>query len=297
MLSCNQNVHPSWFTNSVYQSPCARQLPLGATTTLPGHQDPLTKSDKTHCHVKCLKSVFSFWVVLIGTVIASVGAGDLDKFAGFVGYFAWYVYSCSFRFPDVSTECADKFVGFVAYALSTRPRCTTRRVRTRDSRRRFFSAWSLLLVPLFRHSQVRKLTFVDVLLPYFSVLQSTLAPSPVERSPYRNYRATFKRASHALTFTYLLPIPHCTCRNPRPDTDSGWPLPPFTNPNLSFHPSFLQPLRLFRSPFQTLKTSALAMQHRYRRPVPLLPLPMYEFDFISAEASGNSLPRALVSGN
>ena len=84
MLSCNHNVAPSLFTNSVYQSPCVHQLPLGATTTVPSHQDPRTWSDKTHFHVKCLKNVLSFWVVLIGIVVASVGAGDLDE-SGLLG--------------------------------------------------------------------------------------------------------------------------------------------------------------------------------------------------------------------
>jgi hypothetical protein len=47
---------------------------------------------------KVSEDFFSFWMVLIGTVITSVGARDLDKFVAFVGYFAWYVYSCSFHF-------------------------------------------------------------------------------------------------------------------------------------------------------------------------------------------------------
>ena len=98
MLPYTHNVGPYSFTNSVYQFPCARQLPLGTTTTLPGYQDPRTRSDNTHPHVKYLKNVFSFWVVLIGSVIASVGAGDLDKFLACVGCFVWYVDSCSFRF-------------------------------------------------------------------------------------------------------------------------------------------------------------------------------------------------------
>ena len=45
---------------------------------------PLTWGDKTHFHVKCLKNVLSFWVVLIGTVVALVGAGDLDE-SGLLG--------------------------------------------------------------------------------------------------------------------------------------------------------------------------------------------------------------------
>ena len=64
----------------------------------PDHQDPNTRNDKTRFHVKWLKNVFSFWIVLIGTIIASVGAEGLGKFVGFVGSFAWYVYSYFFYF-------------------------------------------------------------------------------------------------------------------------------------------------------------------------------------------------------
>ena len=98
MLSYTHNVGPSSFTNPVYQSPCPRQLPFGATTALPGHRDSLTWSDKIHSHVKCLENTLSFRAMLIDTVILSVGAGDLDTFVGFVGCFAWYVNSCSFYF-------------------------------------------------------------------------------------------------------------------------------------------------------------------------------------------------------
>ena len=95
-LTIITSAHTRSLTLFVYQSPHPRQLPLGATTTLPGHQDPRTWSDNTHFHVKCLKNVFR--VVLISTVVASVGVGDLDEFVAFVGCFAWYVYSCSFHF-------------------------------------------------------------------------------------------------------------------------------------------------------------------------------------------------------
>jgi hypothetical protein len=162
-------------------------------------------------------------------------------------------------FLDVSTECADNFVGFVAYALSNRPRRITRRIRTRESRRRIFLLWSLLPMPLIR--RVRKLILVDVLFPYFSSLQLILAPSPIERSPYRHCKATFKWASYDLD-VYIILVPHRTRRDPRPDVDSSWPLPSFTNLNLSFVHPFSHCDIYFGHP-QTLKTSALAMQHRY----------------------------------
>jgi hypothetical protein len=41
---------------------------------------------------------------LIGIVIASIKARDLNKFMALVGCFAWYVYLCSY----VSAEGADK---------------------------------------------------------------------------------------------------------------------------------------------------------------------------------------------
>ena len=96
-LTIITSAHPHSLILFVYRSPCARHLPLGATTTLPGDQDTRTRSNKTHFHVKCLKNV-SFWMVLIGTVNASVGTGDLVKFVAFVGCFAWYVYSRSLHF-------------------------------------------------------------------------------------------------------------------------------------------------------------------------------------------------------
>ena len=123
MLSYTHNVGPSSFTNSVYQSPYPSQLPFGATKALPGHRHSLTWSDKIHSHVKCLENILSFRAMLISTVILSVRAGDLDTFVAFVGCFAWYVNSCSRCF-------ADNYIGFVAYAMSDRPRCITRRVRT-----------------------------------------------------------------------------------------------------------------------------------------------------------------------
>lgn len=56
-------------------------------------------------------------MVLIGTVTASVGAGDLVKFVAFVGLL-FLVHPLLFLlFLDVSTECTGNFVGFVAYAL------------------------------------------------------------------------------------------------------------------------------------------------------------------------------------
>ena len=98
MLSYTHNVSPSSFANSVYQSPYPRQLPFGATTALPSYRDPLTWSDKIHSHVKGPEDTLSFRAVLIGTVILSVGAGDLDTVVAFVGCFAWYVNFCSFYF-------------------------------------------------------------------------------------------------------------------------------------------------------------------------------------------------------
>jgi hypothetical protein len=63
-------------------------------------------------------------MLLIGTVIASIRARDLNKFVAFVGCFAWYVYPCSY----VSTEGADKYLGFVVHTMSNRPCSITRRV-------------------------------------------------------------------------------------------------------------------------------------------------------------------------
>jgi hypothetical protein len=65
-------------------------------------------------------------MVLIGIVTSWIGVEDLDKFVAFVGWFVWFVYPCSY----VSTECANESIDFVAYAMSIRPRCTTRRVDT-----------------------------------------------------------------------------------------------------------------------------------------------------------------------
>ena len=115
---------------------------------------------------------------------------------------------------------------------------------------------------------------VDLAFSYPPALQFVLAPSPIERSPHRNCQATFKRASYDLD-AYILPIPHRTRRDRRPDTDSRWLLPPFTSPNTSFIRPFFNydnlPSAFTSVTPKTLKTSALAMQYRDRRPVPPAP--------------------------
>ena len=123
--------HPRSLVLFVYQSPCARQLPLGATTTLPGHQDPRTGSDNAHFLVRCLKNVLSFWVLCLVRLLLSL------------------------PFLEVSTERADNFIGLVAYALSNRPRRITRRYSyTGKQKMNFFALVAATLpMPLFRHSQ------------------------------------------------------------------------------------------------------------------------------------------------
>ena len=59
--------------------------------------------------------------MLLGTAIASVGTGDLDKLMAFVALRLVHdtVHLTLFLpFPDVSTEGADKYLGFIAYGMS-----------------------------------------------------------------------------------------------------------------------------------------------------------------------------------
>jgi hypothetical protein len=74
-LTLITSAHPRSLPLFIYQFLCSCQLQLDATTTLLSHQDPRTRSDKTHFYVNYLKNVFSFWVVLIGTVNAMIGLG------------------------------------------------------------------------------------------------------------------------------------------------------------------------------------------------------------------------------
>ena len=125
------STHPHLLTHFVYKSDSSmrsptRQLRLSATTTLPAHQDPRTRSDKADFHVQCLKNVFSSQMVLVGCYHLSL-AGDLDMFVVFVVL-------CLVRlplfppFPDVSTEGANKYIGFIAYAMANQSRRIMRRV-------------------------------------------------------------------------------------------------------------------------------------------------------------------------
>lgn len=55
--------------------------------------------------------------MLLGTAIASVGTGDLDKLMAFVALRLVHL-TLFLPFPDVSTEGADKYLGFIAYGMS-----------------------------------------------------------------------------------------------------------------------------------------------------------------------------------
>jgi hypothetical protein len=99
------------------------------------------------------------WMVLIGTVITSVGARDPDKFAAIVGYFAWYVYPCSFHFMTFLPNVLTNLLIFVAYAMFNPLRCITRRVGMRRQKTADITLEVFGLViphetmPLFGHSE------------------------------------------------------------------------------------------------------------------------------------------------
>jgi hypothetical protein len=150
--------------------------------------------------------------------------------------------------------------------MSNRPCCITRVFIHGKAEGEFFWPDRCYLC---HYSRVRKFIFIDLPFSYSPALQFILASSLIEWSPYRNCKATFKRASYDLD-VYLLPVPRRTRCDRRPDTDSRWPLPPFHKSEHLFS-SILSPtvkISAFASITpQTLKTSALAMQHRDRRPV------------------------------
>jgi len=82
-------------------------------------------------------------------------AGDLDRFVAFVGWLRLVRLPLFLPFPDVSTECADNHVGFVA--MSKQPRCT-RRIDTREQNTAYIMSNVFELViaayeamPLFGH--------------------------------------------------------------------------------------------------------------------------------------------------
>jgi hypothetical protein len=158
MLSYTHNVGPSSFTNSVCLP--VSMPSLAATTTLPSHKDSRTRSDQTSCQMSEER------LQLLGGAHRHCYHLGWSWGSGQVRGICWLLRLVRILpflpFSRVFTKCADNYVGFVAYAMSNQPCCITRRVRTRESRRRMFSAWLLLRMPLFRHPRVRKLIFVDL---------------------------------------------------------------------------------------------------------------------------------------